>query len=80
MWVPGSPALGIKWLGSEADHSPPSSTAVKNACSYTSTPPYIFTAWCLVRQRENFILPLPKRVSTAYTWIYCNKFQIPSYA
>jgi hypothetical protein len=28
---------GVKWLGREADHSPPSSAEVNNAWSYTST-------------------------------------------
>jgi len=37
--------------GNEADHSPPSSAEVKNAWSYTSTPPYVFMAWCLVKYR-----------------------------
>jgi len=31
--------LGLKQLGCEADHSPPSSAEVKNAWSYTSTLP-----------------------------------------
>jgi hypothetical protein len=35
---------GIKWLGLEADHSPPSSTKVKNTWSYTFVPPYVLTA------------------------------------
>jgi hypothetical protein len=34
LWV-----LGVKWPGCETDHSPPSSAKVKNAWSYTSTPP-----------------------------------------
>jgi hypothetical protein len=38
-WVPGAVSLGIKWLGHEADHSPPSSAKIKNAWGYTSTPP-----------------------------------------
>jgi hypothetical protein len=37
-WLPGAFSLGVKWLGHEADHSPPSSAEVKNAWSYTSTP------------------------------------------
>jgi hypothetical protein len=37
MGVKGS-FLGVKWLGREADHSPPSSAEVKNAWSYTCTP------------------------------------------
>jgi hypothetical protein len=28
-WVPGAPSPGIKWLGCEADHSPPTSAEVK---------------------------------------------------
>jgi hypothetical protein len=31
--------MGIKRPGCEADHSSPSSAEVKNAWSYTSTPP-----------------------------------------
>jgi hypothetical protein len=47
---------GVKRLGREADHSPQSSTEVKNEWSYTSTPQYVFMAWCLVKQRDNFAL------------------------
>jgi hypothetical protein len=38
-WVPGAPSLGVKLLQREAHRSPPSSAEVKNAWSYTSTPP-----------------------------------------
>jgi len=38
-WVQETLSLGVKWPGSEADHSPPSSTVVKNTVIYTSTPP-----------------------------------------
>jgi hypothetical protein len=38
-WMPGALSLGVKQPGCEADHSPPSSAKVKNAWSYTSTPP-----------------------------------------
>jgi hypothetical protein len=34
----------VKWPGREADHSPP--------CRYTSTPPYVFIAWCLIKQAQ----------------------------
>jgi hypothetical protein len=50
-WVPRALSLGVKRLGREADHSPPSSAEVKNEWSYTSTPRYIFMAWCLVKHR-----------------------------
>jgi len=38
-WVPGVLSLEVKWPGCEANHMPPSSAEVKNAWSYTSTPP-----------------------------------------
>jgi hypothetical protein len=31
-------SLGVKWPGSETDHSPPTSTEVKKMWVYTSTP------------------------------------------
>jgi hypothetical protein len=53
-WVPGALSLGIKQPGHEANHSPPSSAEVENAWSHTSTPQYVFMAWCLVKYRDNF--------------------------
>jgi len=38
-WLTGDLSLGVKRSGREADHSPPFSADVKNAWSYTSTPP-----------------------------------------
>jgi len=38
----GSSFSGDEAAGREADYSPPFSAAVKNAWSYTSTPPYAF--------------------------------------
>jgi hypothetical protein len=40
--------------GGEADHRPPSSAEVKNSCSYTYSPPYVFMAWYLVKHKDNF--------------------------
>jgi hypothetical protein len=37
--VPVDFFFGVKRLGSEADHSPPSSAKVKNAWNYTFIPP-----------------------------------------
>jgi hypothetical protein len=51
-WVPG-----VKRPGREGNYSSPSSAEVKNAWSYTSTPPYTFMVWCLVKLRDNFTLP-----------------------
>jgi len=46
-------SLRLKRPGREADHLPPYSVEVKNAWSYTSTPPYIFMAWCLIKHRTH---------------------------
>jgi hypothetical protein len=53
-WVAGAITPGIKRPVHEADHSPPSSAEVKNAWGYTSTPQYVFTAWCLIKKRIRF--------------------------
>jgi hypothetical protein len=45
----------IEQAGREADHSPPSSTEIKKAWSYTTTPSYIFMALCLVKHRDVFM-------------------------
>jgi len=37
-----SSTLGVKWLGHEKDHSPPSPAEVKKECSYSPTPPVCF--------------------------------------
>jgi len=47
----GALSQEVKWLGHEADHSPPSSAKVKDVMNYTSIPPYVFMAWCLVKYR-----------------------------
>jgi hypothetical protein len=49
---------GALSLECEADHSPPSRLEVKNAWRYTSTPPYIFMAWCLIKHRDFAFSPL----------------------
>jgi len=49
--VTGNPFPSVKGGGCEGDHSHPSSAELKYARSYTSTPPHIFIAWCLIKQR-----------------------------
>jgi hypothetical protein len=56
----GALSPGVKLPGREADHSPPSSAEVKNAWSYTSTSPFVFIAWCLVKYRDNFTFNSPR--------------------
>jgi len=52
-YVPGYFTPGVKRLGREADHSHPSSTEIKNEWNYNSTPPYVFMAWCLIKQETS---------------------------
>jgi hypothetical protein len=42
---------GVKQPGHEDDHSPPSTAQVKKMWSYSSTPPYVFMAFCLIMRR-----------------------------
>jgi hypothetical protein len=53
-WVSWVLPGGVKLPSCEADHPPPPSAEVKNAWSYSSTPPCVFMAWCLVKHRGNF--------------------------
>jgi hypothetical protein len=52
--VPEAISSGVKRPGRTADHSPPSSVEGKNSRTYTSSPQYMFTAWCLVKHRDCF--------------------------
>jgi hypothetical protein len=40
---------GVKRLGYETYHLPPSSVKVTNVWSYNSTPQYVFMAWCFIK-------------------------------
>jgi hypothetical protein len=44
----GALSPGVQRQGREADHSPPASAEVKKTWIYTSTPPYVFMAQCLI--------------------------------
>jgi len=72
---------GVKRPVREADHSPPFSAEVKNAWGYTSTPPNVFMAWCLVKHRmnlhgvvvnyaERLYLTPPEQKDHAPSWSY----------
>jgi hypothetical protein len=51
----GALSFRIKLPGREADHSPPSSAEVKKAWNHTSTPQYVFMAWCLVKLKVDVL-------------------------
>jgi hypothetical protein len=54
--TPGALPSGLKRTGPKAMLPPPSNTEVKHAWSYTSTLPYVFIAWCLMRHRDSYIV------------------------
>jgi hypothetical protein len=54
-WIPASLSLRVKRSGREADHSPPYSAGVKNAWSYTSTPPHILLRSAPVTTARRFL-------------------------
>jgi hypothetical protein len=37
-WIPGALSLGVKWLGHEADHSPPTNAEIKKMDLYIHSP------------------------------------------
>jgi hypothetical protein len=54
-WVLEAPFLVVKRQGREANHSPPSSTEVKNGGAINSLPPYVFVEWCLINYTQGQI-------------------------
>jgi len=60
-WVPGVLSLEVKRPGHETDHSPSSSAGVKNAWSYTSTPP---------RRLHGVVLSLKNAQGQLYLYLY----------
>jgi hypothetical protein len=60
--------MGVKWVGREADNSPPSTAEVKNPWSYTSTPQYAFMAWYSDKaQGELYLYYLPPLLASVCT-------------
>jgi hypothetical protein len=68
-WVPGALSLAVKQPEREADHLSPSSAEVKNAWSYTSTPPIRLHGVVLSSaQGQLYLLPLHTHTcSTSFT-------------
>jgi len=54
--------VAIKRPERDADHLRPSSSEVNNAWSYTTTFPFVFMAWCLVKHTDNFTFTFISRV------------------
>jgi hypothetical protein len=68
-WVSGILSRGagrVKRPGREADHSPPSSAEVKNACGGIPPPQYVFMALCLVKHRDTLFLKWSHMVLATY--------------
>jgi hypothetical protein len=59
-WVLGAVFTGVKWPGSETDHSPPSSAEVTNVWSYNS----ILLICLQGMYRDSFTLPLRKKLKS----------------
>jgi hypothetical protein len=59
--------LGIKKPEREGEHPPPSSAEDKTMWSYTSTPPYMFTVRCSIKQRDNRIFAFICRSVDGYS-------------
>jgi hypothetical protein len=47
-WVSGALSPQVNRPGREANHSPPTSAKIKETWIYTSTPSYVFMAYCLI--------------------------------
>jgi hypothetical protein len=77
-WVPGALSLGVKCPGRETDHSPPSSAWVKNAWSYTSTPPIRFHGVVLSWNTETtlplHLIPMSMSPKISHPFRYSAKF------
>jgi hypothetical protein len=74
----GDPLPSLKQSGRETDHSPPSSAEVKNTWSYTSTPPYVFMSWYLVKHTDKFTFAyiIPGKLVSAKSSHY-KKYPLP---
>jgi hypothetical protein len=69
----GAFSPGVEQPAHESDDSPPSCVEVKNAWSYTSTPPNGFTALRLLRHREK--RQLPNYIIHIFSYVVTSKVQ-----
>jgi hypothetical protein len=49
----------VKWFRHEVDPSPPFVAEVTKLWNCTFSPPYIFMAWCLIKDRDNGHVEIP---------------------
>jgi hypothetical protein len=71
-YLSGALSVGVKRPGREADHSLSSSDRSKNERRYTSTPQYVFMAWCLFKHRDNFTFAFTFRLYTVFACCFLN--------
>jgi hypothetical protein len=55
LWIPGVVSPEVERPEHETDNSLSSSTEVKNAWSYTTTPPYVLMARRLIKDKDSII-------------------------
>jgi hypothetical protein len=67
-WVPIPLSPGVKRPWREADHCPPLSVRLQMREAIPSLPPYAFTVWCLIKQRDTFTFIGLKAVTNLYEW------------
>jgi hypothetical protein len=65
-WVSGALSKGVKWQRREAEYTPPTNAEDRETSVYTSTPPYVFMAYCLVTENCAFCYEVYKIVTMVY--------------
>jgi hypothetical protein len=70
----GALSLGAKQLSMKLTTDLHQVLRSKNAWSYTSTLPYIFMVWCLVKHRDNFTFTIysEQKQPVCLTKIFCS--------
>jgi hypothetical protein len=90
-WVPGGLSLGVKWQGREADHSPPSSTEVKECVAlYIHSPNKPSWRGAQLKHKDNFtftfllllllLFLLLLVISSTTSRVTCIEFQYATYS
>jgi hypothetical protein len=69
-WVLRALSPWVKRPGHETDHSSPTSAEVKKIWIYTSTPSYVFMAYCLISLAKGQLYPFHLFTETT-DWCLC---------